>query len=200
MMQNLYRITFSLFLLVICAASTNSQTVPETPEQFAERYMTATVAKDWATITQMIHPEAHERFKKIFAEIIAADKTMGVAKFFNVRNKQEFDALPAETVLERMMRNLTRNEPTVGEALTNLRTRIIGHVKEEADLAYVVYRTETNIGGATFSKLAILPLKKDKGAWLALLTGDMENLAQIFQQKQNTTSPKPKAASSKRSD
>lgn len=190
--MKLNRIFIAFVLIFFCAVFANAQTQTETPEQFTERYIAATKVGDWAGVAQMLHPEAREQFKKMFSDLVADDKIGAVIRgFFKVKTKQEYDALSPDAVFVRLMQTLSSNEPVFSKALENSRIKIIGHIKEEPDLVYVVYRTETNVEGASFSQLDVMQLRKHQESWRALLTGNIENLTQMLPNLQNDPPPAP---------
>jgi hypothetical protein len=180
----------ALLFLALSSSFVAAQSKAETPEEFSIRYMAVLKAGDWRAAALLLHPEAREKLKTILGEFVAVDTSGAVAKtLFRLKTNEEFRALSSEDVYERFMEGLIKTHPTYGQVLKNMQTRIIGHVAEAPDLAYVLYRSEMIVSGATISKYEVMPLKTHNDAWLALLSGDMENLTQLLRNPPSSPPP-----------
>ncbi len=167
---------------VISTAPAHAQEI--TPEAIAARYTAATRSGDWSSVAQLMHPEALSQFQTMFAPLVAAEPQKVGTSFFGVRSKQEYDKLSRVEVFERFMRALSKQIPGMAIALDTSDLKIIGHVREQPDLAHIVYRMNTQLEGIKISKTSVMTLKKDGQSWKALLLGNIEGLAAALSRPQ----------------
>lgn len=174
-----------IIFCVYVATASIAQTNADTPQAVAARYSAAMRASDWATVAQLSHPEALKQLKEMFGPLVAAEPAKFGAVFFNVRSKEEYDQLSGITVLERLMRSLSKQVPEFAAAVEASEMKIVGHVKEEPDLAHVVYRMNTKVGDLSVSKTAVMTLKREGESWRALLSGSLEGLAAVLTRRES---------------
>ena len=178
MMMKIARMLIALAALLLAARPAAAQ---ETPEQVARRYFEASRAGDWAAVTALMDPAALESFKRMMAPVVSAGGGSEMAQqLFGISGKAEFDALPAPQVFQRFMGQLIELQPMMKELLAGSSYQVIGHVDEGADGTHVVYRMKMKVMGAEVTKVETLSLHRTPAGWRAQLTGDMENMWQMF--------------------
>lgn len=177
MRRSLAQISGAALCLMGVLCTTPAYTQEITPETIAARYTAATRSGDWASVAQLMHPEALTQFQKMFAPLVAADPQKVGTSFFGVSSQKEYDQLPKAEVFKRFMNAMSKQIPGMAIALDTSEVKIIGHVREEPDLAHIVYQMNTQLGDIKVSKTSVMTLKKEGQSWRALLSGNIEGLA-----------------------
>jgi hypothetical protein len=173
--------TKQLLLAVLVAILPCGAAAQATPQAAADRYITEMKSGDWRRTAAMMHPAALAELKSLFAMVAAADSAGGMLyPLFRVSSATEFDALSSSEVFARLMASVTSGNPGLGRAMREMRAEIVGAVPEGQDTAHVVYRMHTTVDGFETSKLDVLSFARAGDRWLALLTGDVQALAQTL--------------------
>jgi hypothetical protein len=90
-------ITITIAVLFQVTSFSYSQT--SGPNQIAEMQMAAMSKSDWVTYTSLMHPEALESFKEIFAAVISMDDSGEVAdELFGVTDLTSYKRKSAEEI------------------------------------------------------------------------------------------------------
>lgn len=169
--------TIAALLMIACAAVASAQT--EAPEAVARRAADATGKADWKAFAELMHPAALAEFRRMFREIVALEGTDELRRtFFGVGSVAEFDALTDAGTFEALMKGLSTNVPGMAEAISSLSMEIVGVLPEGEEIAHVVYRSSAATRELTFSKTAVMTLRRHDGQWRMLLNGAIEGLAQ----------------------
>jgi ketosteroid isomerase-like protein len=151
----------------------------ETPEQVVERYYASFLTGDYAGGAALMHPEALEQLKTTMAGMAAMPGAVEDPEFkemFGVATVAEFQALPAATVFERVLR-AQLDAPDMREILSNAQVTVLGHVMEGDTTAHVVYRMRMTLGeGMQMDQVQVAPVKRADGEWRVLLTGSLAGM------------------------
>jgi hypothetical protein len=175
-----------------CVQTAFAQTSSDTPESVAASYMAAMRAGDWARCAALMHPDALTQLRRIFTPIVAADESGQVLRqIFNVQNNNEFAQLSDAVLFERVMRAVSARSPETSAGFTNATMTIIGSVPESPDMSHVVYRMEIPVEGVTVTTLSVMSLRRHGATWRALLTGNIEGLGAILNQRRSPPSGRP---------
>ena len=174
-----------LALIAVGGAAPAAAQQAGTPEQFALEYMAATRASDWRRVADMMHPDALAEFKEMFGTIAAIDTTGEVlSNLFGVADSAAYAATSPDSIYVSFMKTMVNLSPELGEALSGSEAKPIGHVEEkETGLTHVLFRMRVQVQGVTISQVDVIPLKRHDGRWRAVLTGEMEGMAQALKQQ-----------------
>jgi hypothetical protein len=124
-----------------------------------------------------MHRDALASMKRTFAAAIDADKTGDAAKtIFKLKSAAEYSQLSEATVFERVMDFITSVEPEMKTVLASSTNTILGRVDESPDLAHLVLRSRTKMGGEEVNEVDLISFKKQDSTWRALLPSDIENM------------------------
>lgn len=152
-----------------------------------ETYYTAFGNGDWQSVVTMMHPEALESFKSTFVGIFkslpeGANRTQGLQLLFNVDSLSQFEILSPKEIFSSLMTNMLAINPGLFDMMKNMSVEYIGSVTEGEDLLHCVIRTKLAAEGKEMASVQVMSFKKYEGKWMALLTGDLESIGQMFQQ------------------
>jgi hypothetical protein len=174
--------TFLRSILILAALSAASgadfaRAAQDTPESAAKAYFAALRSGDWAKCASLMHRDALASMKRTFAAAIDADKTGDAAKtIFKLKSAAEYSQLSEATVFERVMDFITSVEPEMKTVLASSTNTILGRVDESPDLAHLVLRSRTKMGGEEVNEVDLISFKKQDSTWRALLPSDIENM------------------------
>jgi hypothetical protein len=174
--------TFLRSILILAALSAASgadfaRAAQDTPESAAKAYFAALRSGDWAKCASLMHRDALASMKRTFAAAINADKTGDAAKtIFKLKSAAEYSQLSEATVFERVMDFITSVEPEMKTVLASSTNTILGRVDESPDLAHLVLRSRTKMGGEEVNEVDLISFKKQDSTWRALLPSDIENM------------------------
>jgi len=167
--------TLSMATGATCAVF--AQAAQDTPESAAKAYFAAMQASDWAKLASLMHPDALASIKRTFATAIKADQTGDAAKtIFKLKSAAEYSQLSDAAVFERLMDFIASVEPDMKTALSSSTNTILGKVDESPDLAHVVFRSRSKLGGDEVNEVDLISFKKQDSAWRALLSSDLEGI------------------------
>jgi hypothetical protein len=85
----------------------------------------------------------------------------------------------------RFMKWMMKLNPMMVTSLAGATIQPLGFVPEN-DMAHVIYRINLDMMGAKVSQLKVMSVKKQDEAWRLMMTGEIEGLGKLFNQK-----PKP---------
>ncbi|HKX27695.1 MAG TPA: hypothetical protein VJ302_08380 [Blastocatellia bacterium] len=186
LLRTILIITCSLFS---SAAGSAQEKAPEQPEEVAKAYVEATRAADWSRCAGLMHPEALQQVRELFAPLVDMagksakdDKEMELV--LGVKNQAEFDRLSGTEVFARFLGLLTRVSPELKGVLGSSSFEIVGRVQEHPDLVHIVYRMQINLPGPNlraavpFTKLSVLTMRRSEQAWRVELSGDLRGVIQ----------------------
>jgi hypothetical protein len=174
--------TFLRSILILAALSAASgadfaRAAQDTPESAAKAYFAALRSGDWAKCASLMHRDALASMKRTFAAAIDADKTGDAAKsIFKLKSAAEYSQLSEATVFERVMDFITSVDPEMKTDLASSTNTILGRVDESPDLAHLVLRSRTKMGGEEVNEVDLISFKKQDSTWRALLPSDIENM------------------------
>jgi hypothetical protein len=174
--------TFLRSILILAALSAASgadfaRAAQDTPESAAKAYFAALRSGDWAKCASLMHRDALASMKRTFAAAINADKTGDAAKtIFKLKSAAEYSQLSEATVFERVMDFITSVDPEMKTDLASSTNTILGRVDESPDLAHLVLRSRTKMGGEEVDEVDLISFKKQDSTWRALLPSDIENM------------------------
>lgn len=128
---------------------------------------------------QLMHPEALGRLQAMVVEIASLDSTGSMAMMFSGEtDPQTIADLYPEEAFVRFMTAIIEVQPEIGQALRNLEAEMLGHVIEGDSLAHVVTRNRISMMGIEMHQMEVISLKRHGEGWLALLSGDISNMAE----------------------
>jgi hypothetical protein len=174
--------TFLRAILILAALSAATgadfaRAAQDTPEATAKAYFAALRAADWAKCASLMHRDALVSMKRTFAAAIDAERTGDAAKtIFKLKSVAEYSQLSEATVFERVMDFITSVEPDMKTAMASSVNTILGRVDESPDLAHIVFRSQTKMGGEEINEVDLISFKKQDSTWRALLPSDIENM------------------------
>ena len=156
----------------------------ESPEDFLMRYMEATKAAEWPVVAGLMHPEALEELKAMFAPIAEHDTAGEVLpELFGIADEAEFTATSADTIFARLMQRVVQFTE-IGNILAGSSIEPVGHVDEAAaGLTHVVFRMKMDVEGISMTQLDVAALKQHEGEWRAVLSGDIQSFATAIRQQ-----------------
>jgi hypothetical protein len=174
--------TFLKSILVLAALTAASgadftRAAQDTPESAAKAYFAALQSADWAKCASLMHRDELASMKRTFAAAINAERTGDAAKtIFKLKSVAEYSQLSEATVFERVMDFITSVEPDMKTSMASSTNTILGRVDESPDLAHIVFRSRTKMGGEEINEVDLISFKKQDSAWRALLPSDIENM------------------------
>jgi len=154
----------------------------QTPEEFAVAYMDATRAADWPRVAGLMHPDALQQFKDMFAPIAEVDTTGEVlSNLFGVSSAAAYATTPPDSIYMGFMAAMMNLSPDLAGALSGSTIQPIGHIEEKAtELTFIVFRMTMQAESMSISEVNVIPLKKHGGSWKAMLTGEVQGMAEAL--------------------
>ncbi|QSV47055.1 hypothetical protein [Geobacter benzoatilyticus] len=178
-MKKLMVVLTLLFATLITVPAMAAEGVEESPAAVTAR-LSATLKKgDWEAYSRLMHPDALSRLKNMFAPLAELPDAEEVfSALFGVKGAEEFRKLQDREVFVRLMSGLEESVPGFGEAVRNLEMTVIGQVPEGKELMHVVFRSNTAVDKLTVSSTDVMTLRRTPEGWRALLTANIEGLAE----------------------
>ena len=168
----------SLFTFFFASSAWSQQT---SPESVALDLSQAYKHLDFDRVAEMMHPEALNNLQEMVLDIMALDSTGSVAIIFTGETDPAIiQNLHPQTSFSRFMEGLIQLQPEMAHAFTSLETEAIGHIMEGESLAHVVTRGKVSMMGTEVEHMEIMTMKRHNDGWLAMLSGDINNMAQAF--------------------
>ncbi len=150
----------------------------ETPEDVAQRYVSAMQAADWDTMAGLMDQSALKSMRDLLSPLFDLPEAAELRqRFLGVETVDEAAALSDTAVFARFMQFVGSQEPSLQEALKTSRMRVIGHIPEGGDTVHVVYRMTMTVEGITMTRLDVFSLRQHGETWRGLLAGDVSALA-----------------------
>lgn len=174
-------VVFTILLLatVITLPALAAEGVDESPTAVAGRLSSTLKKGDWEAYSRLMHPDALSRLKNMFAPLAELPDAEEVfSALFGVKGAEEFRKLKDREVFVRLMSGLEESVPGFGEAVRNLEMTVIGQVPEGKELMHVVFRSNTAVDKLTVSSTDVMTLRRTPEGWRALLTANIEGLAE----------------------
>ena len=177
MKKNFLRSILVLAALTAASGADFARAAQDTPESAAKAYFAALQSADWAKCASLMHRDELASMKRTFAAAINAERTGDAAKtIFKLKSAAEYSQLSEATVFERVMDFITSVEPDMKTSMASSTNTILGRVDESPDLAHIVFRSRTKMGGEEIDEVDLISFKKQDSAWRALLPSDIENM------------------------
>lgn len=164
-------------LLLALWAIPSRAAAQDTPEAVVQRYYETFRSGDYAGNAALMHPTALEELKTTLTGLAAlpgATEEPEFREMFGVNTLAEMQALSAQTLFERVLRNQLEGE--MRAVLASAEVSVLGHVLEGQNTAHVVYRMKMNFGGQSLDQVQVLPLERVDGQWRVLLTGSLAGM------------------------
>lgn len=158
-----------------------------TPEAVSDKYMTATKNGDFAACADLMHTRALEDLKKLLLPVIdaaqqAEDKSL-IRLFDGATDYKSVTELAPKEFFIKFMAGVSKINPDMMKTLAKAEMEIVGHVIEKEKIAHVICRMKVNVDDVSVTKLEVLSLEQENGAWRALLTANVEGMAQMLQKR-----------------
>ncbi len=148
------------------------------PEGVTGLYMGALRSGAYDSAAVLMHPDALHQLRTMFEPIVRADSSGEVARqLFGLTTPAGFRELSDTALFARFLRTVMNASPELKQIMGGADVRVIGHVNDGPDSAYVVYRMHVTLGGISVSKVDAAATKRLGSEWRMLLTGDIENMA-----------------------
>lgn len=171
------RILRGALLLLAASALPARAAAQDTPEAVVQRYYETFRGGDYAANAALMHPTALEELKTTLTGLAAmpgATEEPEFREMFGVNTLAEMQALSAQTLFERVLRNQLEGE--MRAVLASAEVNVLGHVLEGQNTAHVVYRMKMNFGGQSLDQVQVIPLERVDGQWRVLLTGSLAGM------------------------
>lgn len=129
----------------------DAQTLEEvttTPDSTAALFLRSLRAIRWGTAARLIHDDTLERFKTSARMMAAADASGEVSTYLVGADSTAFPDLTAAEVFERAVGTVIDDMPGLMHSIYDRDDEVLGHVREGADTAHVIYRTTARLSGA----------------------------------------------------
>lgn len=171
-----------LALALSGAPARAAETATATPESVVQSYTAALQAGDYLKSTDLMHPEALEKFRGILLPVVEAAGTESgslLALFKGVADLPALKKLSPAQFFASFLGGLTAANPAVLQALSSGNMTPLGSVAE-GDLLHVVCRTSLDFQGIKINKMNVVSLKRAAGGWRVLLSGEIEGMAEAL--------------------
>lgn len=175
--------TKNLLLLALFFITLPSITLAQktTPESIATDLSQAYKQLDFDRAADMMHPDALQDLKEMVNDIMSLDSTGSVAIIFTGETDPvAIKNMHPKTAFTRFMEGLLQIQPEMAHAFTSLETEALGHIPEGESIVHVVTRGKVSMMGIDMEQMEVMTLKRHEDSWLALLSGDINNIAQAF--------------------
>lgn len=150
----------------------------------ARGYFTAMHRTDWAAMTDWLHPDALDEFKRIilpnllrFARQNPEQEQAVLGRFEGVDTLDVLAGLQARDFFVRFMTSYVSDRPHNARMLQSSETAVIGEVAEGHDRVHVVYRMRGPAGPGRFEEMGVLQVRRHDGGWRALLSDEVKAVA-----------------------
>lgn len=191
-MNNARSLATSVFIIVSAAtAIAIGQTRPDgkpSPEMVAEKALRALKEDRISDFAGTMHPDALAQLKAMLLSVAGAADQQGqadeiLALFDGIRTLDELRKLDDAAFFISFFKAMMEQRPEIKNALRGMSLKVIGHVAEGDGVVHVVYRGTVSTEGLTITKMAVMSLKSTESGWGMLLTGDIENMANMLKRR-----------------
>lgn len=163
----------------VAPPSLTAQTLEEvtaTPDSTAALFLRSLRAIGWDSAARLIHDDTLERFKASTRMMAAADASGEVSAYLVGADSTALPDLTAAEVFERAVGTVIDDMPGLMHSIYDRDDEVLGHVREGADSAHVVYRTTARLSGAVPEvKVMQLARAEDEG-WRVRWSDELEIL------------------------
>ncbi len=143
--------------------------------RIANAYTTALLQSRTDDAAALVHTSALTPIRRLVELMLKEDRDGSQRmQLLNVRTAAEQAKLSDRQVFARFI-GLVMKQQGAREALQNAKSTMLGAVAEGATLHFVG-RTEISMEGMKISKLEVLSMQKENGAWRVLLSGDLSGM------------------------
>lgn len=171
-----------LLALALSGAPARAAEPAASPESVVQSYTAALQAGDYLKSTDLMHPEALEKFRGMLLPVIESAGEQSVqllALFQGVADIPALKKLSPAQFFASFLGGLTAANPAVLQALSSGNMTPLGSVAE-GDLLHVVCRTSLDFQGIKVNKMNVVSLKRAAGGWRVLLSGEIEGMAEAL--------------------
>ncbi|MFC1661434.1 hypothetical protein ACFL3S_08305 [Gemmatimonadota bacterium] len=182
---------FLLFFVQISPAELKAQGAPPGPDSIATEFQNAMRGVAWRAAFSRIHPEGVASFHHLITILVEMDTTRApLERLYPDRGMDAYRAATQEAVFLRVMEVLSQDAPGLIHALVVREVEVVGSVREEPDLAHVVYRSLADLSGAR-PELRLMTMKKDGDRWKVLTSQELDILVEAFRGLSRRPLPPP---------
>ena len=176
---------FALALLLLASVGTvdaravHAQTLEElteSPDSAAALFLRSVRAIRWSTAAQFLHPSTLDRFKTTTRMMAAADTSGSVSTYLVGVDSTAVPDLDAAEVFSRSIGRVIDDMPGLMHSIYDRDDEVLGHVREGADTAHVVYRTTARISGAVPETKVMELARAPTGGWRVRWSDELEVL------------------------
>jgi hypothetical protein len=169
------------------AAAAQGLEKQQTPESVVVAYFEALQTNRLNDLAGYMHLEALNKFRNMLMPVIeqgTKDKDKDdvkklLAMFAGAKSIAELKVLTPQAFFTSFFKGISARVPDMQSIYASTKFQILGHVNE-GDLVHVVYRSNASMNGASLTQLEVVSLKQQGSDWRLLLTGEMENLVNLF--------------------
>jgi hypothetical protein len=184
---------WALLLSVALAAVPLRAVAQSSPEAVAVAYVAAIKSGGFSASADFIHPDELQRFKSMFAPLLADPKSPAAqgfaqAMFGPQATAESVAALDPLSFMRGVMSFL--EDQMQGFDMTIGDVQVLGAVPEN-DTVHLVTRNTAGAAGVQLTQLEVMSLKPYQNTWKLLLSGQLEGLAQALNR---TPTPSPDEA------
>lgn len=163
--------------LTLPPRSLEAQTLAEvtaTPDSAAALFLRSLRGIRWGTAAQLIHDDTLERFKTSARMMAAADVSGEVSAYLVDVDSTALAGLAAAEVFERALGTVIDDMPGLMHSIYDRDDQVLGHVREGADTAHVVYRTTARLSGAVPEVKVMQLARVDADGWRVTWSDELE--------------------------
>lgn len=144
------------------------------PDSVAAEFQAALRGMGWRAAAYRMHPEALRRVRDLVTTLVEVDETGATREFFfGDARTADLRALDPQDHFTRVMGVILDELGGLLHAIVVREVSIIGSVRERADLAHVVYRSQAELSGAD-PQIRVMTLKRSPDGWRVLESQELE--------------------------
>lgn len=158
------------------AATQTLAEVTATPDSTAALFLRSLRAIRWGTAARLIDDDTLDRFKTTARMMAAADVSGEVSAYLVGLDSTALPELAAAEVFERAVGTVIDDMPGLMHSIYDRDDEVLGHVREGADTAHVVYRTTARLSGAVPEVKVMQLTRAHAGGWRVIWSDELEIL------------------------
>lgn len=148
----------------------------ETPDSTAVLFLRSVRAIRWSAAAQFMHDSTLAYFHEVTEMMVDTDTTGALRRdLTGTASARELRAMPSEEVFDRAIGRMVDDMPGFMHSLFDHDDEVIGHVREGADSAHVVYRTVEQLSGAV-PEVRVIQMARTPEGWRVLWSDELEVL------------------------
>lgn len=155
------------------------------PEDLVEWYLRAMAARDVSAVAARTHRGEIAKLKGMVlpglrAEAESGEGSAALRAFLQGDPITAVDAFPPETFYARFLQCLATANPDLTRVMRDGTVTPLGRVSEttpDGDVAHVLYRLVLHTDEVTITKLSVMSFAREDGMWKAMLSGEIQGLA-----------------------